>query len=65
MAYVVCARNGVESSSETYLTGYVKENTTVEQVDVYQVLRAAGQVETILGLASHTRFDKPLPGSGK
>lgn len=60
VAFLVCARNGIASSSETYLTRYVKENTTVDQVDVYQVLRAAGQVETILGLASHTKFDKPV-----
>ncbi len=58
VAYVVCARNGVTSKSETYLSDYVKENTTVDQVDVYQVLRAAGQVETLLGLTAHTKFQK-------
>ena len=60
VAYMVCARNGVDSSSETYLTNYVNAFTKVDQIDVYQVMRAAGQVETILGLASHTKFDKPV-----
>jgi hypothetical protein len=58
VAYMVCARNGVDSSSETYLTNYVQAYTKVDQIDVYQVMRAAGQVETLLGLASHTSFDK-------
>ena len=59
VAYVVCARNGVASASETYLANYVKKNTTLDQIDVYQVMRAAGQVEALLGLTAHTRFDKP------
>jgi hypothetical protein len=38
----------------------MKENTTVEQIDLYQIMRAAGQVETLLGLVSPTKYDKPL-----
>lgn len=57
VAYLVCARNGVQSASETYLKDYVRENTTIDQIDVYQVMRAAGQVEALLGLAEHTRFE--------
>lgn len=57
VAYLVCARNGIVSASETYLKDYVQANTTVEQLDIYQVMRAAGQVEGLLGLTSHTRFD--------
>jgi len=49
----------VTSKSETYLKDYVDKNTTVEQVDLYQVMRAAGQVETLLGLTTHTKYDKP------
>lgn len=59
MAYLVCKRNGVESKSEIYLSNFVKANTTVGHVDLYQVMRAAGQVETLLGLTSHTKYDKP------
>jgi hypothetical protein len=56
VAYMVCERNGVKSASETYLTNYVKENTTITDVDVYQVMRAAGQVETMLNLGRRTKF---------
>jgi|GEM_PF-394316 len=58
-AYLVCARNGVASKSETYLKDYVDTHTTVENIDLYQVMRAAGQVETLLELTAHTRYDPP------
>jgi antirestriction protein ArdC len=54
VAFLVCARNGVKSSSETYLADYVQANTTVDDIDIYQVMRAAGQVESVLGLTAHT-----------
>ncbi|GMW02283.1 MAG: hypothetical protein AMXMBFR84_34190 [Candidatus Hydrogenedentota bacterium] len=56
VAYLVCTRNGVESKSETYLNDYVKANTTVESLDLYQVMRAAGQIETLLGLTAHMDY---------
>ncbi|MDR3405889.1 MAG: ImmA/IrrE family metallo-endopeptidase [Chthoniobacter sp.] len=56
VAYLVCGRNGVVSKSETYLANFVRENTTVEHLDLYQVMRAAGQVESLLGLTAHTKF---------
>lgn len=59
VTFLVCARNGVTSESETYLKDYVKENTTVEQIDLYQIMRAAGQVETLLGLVAPTKYDRP------
>jgi IrrE N-terminal-like domain len=59
VAFLVCARNDVTSKSETYLANYVKQNTTVDAIDLYQVMRAAGQVETLLGLTAHTKYDKP------
>jgi antirestriction protein ArdC len=59
LAYLVCARNGVTSKSETYLANYVTKNTTIEHIDLYQILHAAGQVETLLGLAAHAKFDRP------
>ena len=57
VTYLVCARNEVTSKSQTYLTHYVEQNTTVENLDLYQVMRPAGQVETLLGLTAHTRFE--------
>ena len=50
--------NGVQSKSQTYLSKFVNAYTTVDQIDVYQVMRAAGQVETLLGLAVHTRYER-------
>lgn len=51
VAYLVCARNGVRSKSEAYLTNHVTTTTAIGDVDVYQVMRAAGQVEALLELA--------------
>lgn len=59
VAFLVCARNGVTSKSEAYLTNYVTQNTTIDEIDLYQVMRAAGQVEKLLGLTAHTKYDQP------
>ena len=56
VAYLVCARNGVSSKSQTYLTNFVEKNTSIEHLDLYQVMRAAGQIEALLGLTAHTRY---------
>lgn len=56
VAYLVCARNGVISKSETYLNNFVKETTTISDLDVYQVMRAVGQVETMLNLGRTSKF---------
>ena len=58
-AFIVCARNGVECKSESYLASYVKQDTSTEQLDLYQIMRAAGHVKTILGLAARTEVDRP------
>ena len=64
-AFMVCARNGVECKSQSYLASYVKQDTTTEQLDLYQIMRAAGQVETVLGLAAHTKLDRPATVAGE
>jgi len=56
VSYIVCCRNGVKSKAESYLSDYVKENTTVDSIDLYTLLKVAGQIETLLGLAEHTKF---------
>ncbi len=63
VSYLVCARNGVKSKSETYLQNHVTANTTVDNIDVYQIMRASGQVESLLGLTAHTKYDMPVPNS--
>lgn len=50
VAYLVCHRNGIAPRSQTYLSQFVKEKMTVKNIDLYQVMRAAGQVEDILKL---------------
>ena len=57
VAYLVCSRNGIRSKSETYLTNFVTQNNTIESVDLYQVMRASGQVETLLGLGAQMKYD--------
>lgn len=59
VAYLVCKRNGGDCNSEVYLDGYLKTHTTVGDLDLYQIMRAAGQIETLLGLTAHTRYEKP------
>jgi IrrE N-terminal-like domain len=54
VAYLVCARSKVTSKSETYLSKYVTEMRAIDNIDTYQVMRAAGQVETLLGLGART-----------
>lgn len=62
LSYIVCARNGVLSQSESYLSMHVKSDTTVDQIDLYQIMRAAGQVEALLGLTAHTKYERPPKG---
>jgi len=59
VSYIVCSRNGVHSNSESYLSAHVKDDTTIEQIDLYQIMRAAGQIETLLGLSAHTKYERP------
>lgn len=56
VAYLVCARNGVISRSESYLADYVGRNVTIEDLDIYVIFKAAGQIEALLGLGSSVHF---------
>src|SRR5262249_52888868 len=55
VAYVVCCRHAVKPNSDKYLSNYVKATTSVDIIDTYQVMRAAGQVETLLELAVRSK----------
>jgi len=57
-----CERSRVTSASETYLKDFVKNNTTIDALDVYQVMRAAGQVEVMLSLSRTSRFIESTAG---
>lgn len=54
VAYIVCERHEVHSKSQTYLADFVTQDTTIGKLDIYQVMRAAGHVESLLGLASRS-----------
>lgn len=58
-AYLACRRNGVACKSQTYLASYIKEHESIGNVDIYQVLRAVGQMEYMLKLTAHTRYELP------
>lgn len=62
VAYTVCGRNSVTPASEAYLANYVRGGLTVDDIDVYQVMHAAGQVEALLGLAEHSKFETAEAG---
>ena len=59
VAFIVCERNEVDSDSRSYLARFVNENTTVGNLDLYQIMRAAGQVEAALGLATNSSHRRP------
>jgi hypothetical protein len=56
VAYLVSERNTVKSESYKYLSDFVNLDTKTDQLDLYQIMRAAGQIETLLGLNAHTHF---------
>lgn len=56
VSYIVCHRNNVMPNSEQYLSGFVGEQLQIERLDIYAILKAAGQVETVLDLIAHSRF---------
>ena len=50
IAYLIAKRNGVEARSHTYLSALLEKDGEMPKLDLYQIMRAAGQVETFLGL---------------
>lgn len=56
LAYLVCKRYGVCSKSESYLANHLQPDTTLEHLNIDVILKAAGQIEMVLEIAAHTRF---------
>jgi hypothetical protein len=56
VCYIVCQRQKIFTNSEKYLADYVSAHMTINDVDIYQILHAAGQVEKLLGLAGTQNF---------
>jgi len=66
VAYLVSERNGIRVESQSYLSHFVESGIGVDRLDLYQIMRAAGQVEKLLELTAHTQFDRhKRGGSGK
>ena len=57
VCYIVCHRNGFKPNSEAHLSGFVIGNKDMEPMDLYALLKATGQIETLLGLAVLTSFE--------
>lgn len=51
VAYMTCKRNGVETRSQNYLSSFVECGESAESLDLYSIMRAAGQVERLLRLS--------------
>jgi IrrE N-terminal-like domain len=56
VAYLVCKRSHVETNSEAYLSDYTMRNSLLTDLDIYQVMRAAGQVEALLEIGGRSTF---------
>jgi hypothetical protein len=59
VSHIVCLRSKVQSNADSYLAGYLQPDVTVDDLNLYAILKAAGQVEVSLGLAAHTNFGPP------
>lgn len=47
VAYMVCARSGIDSPAEQYLAGYVEKQEQVPSISLECVMKAAGLIETM------------------
>jgi hypothetical protein len=60
VCYIVCNRNGVKPDSESYLSNFVTHSTSTEFIDLYELLKVAGNIEAMLGLSIKTSFKNSL-----
>jgi len=56
VAYLVSHRRGIAAKSQSYLADHVSDGTSLAELDLYELTRAAGQIEDTLGIAAHTLF---------
>jgi hypothetical protein len=57
-AIVVTAAIHKGEAYQPYFANHAEQYTTIEHLDLYQVMRAAGHVESLLGLTAHTKYEK-------
>lgn len=56
LSYLICARNNVKPKSESYLLNHIESDKDLPKLDIYTILKAAGQIERIINLDAHTKF---------
>ena len=44
VSYLVCQRMGINSESEAYLSNYVAQNSTLDNMSLHHVLTVAGKI---------------------
>ena len=59
VAYLVCARLGIDSLSGQYLAGYLEENEEVPDISIDLVMKSAGLIEQMGKGRMKPRSDKP------
>jgi hypothetical protein len=67
VAYIVSHRRGLQPKSKTYLSAFVSDDAIGADLDVYQIMRAAGAVDGLLGPAnkkSKTSRDRQASSGG-
>ena len=47
VAYMVCARLGIDNPSERYLAGYADQQNEVPPISLECVIKSAGRIETM------------------
>jgi len=58
VAYLVTGRYGVETRSHPYLAEFVSRDTAIVDLQLYEILRAAGHVEKLLGIADRVKIER-------
>jgi len=56
VAYLVCERHGMKINSDSYLSGYVDGQIGDKSLNIDIICKAAGHVETMVGIASKMLF---------
>lgn len=59
VAHLLCRREGVIAESEKYLHDYV-EGKPLPRLDIYQITKAVGHIEALLGIAAPLPTAKPV-----
>lgn len=57
--YLVCKRLGIETTSDEYLSGYMKKNAEIPVISPECVMKAAGLIETMASGRLRPRKDDP------